>query len=55
MIISKAYATRLIRQGKAIERGRTTTASTWAERAYGSTYVIVDRLDIGRVDHYKDK
>lgn len=54
MIISKAHAQRLARQGKARIRAKTTTARAWEDRAYGRVYRIVDRLDIQRVDHYLD-
>ena len=47
MIISKAYAMRLIKAGKAIaKRGDTCTDN-------GRRYQIVTRLDLQRVDHYE--
>ena len=53
MVISKKYAQKLIKGGKARIIGRTTTAPTWDERAYGETYIIVDRSDLQRVDHIR--
>ena len=55
MIISKSYAQRLVKAGKAKIHGRTTTAPRWIDRAYGTTYVIVTRYDLQRTDHYKEK
>ncbi len=52
MIISKGYAKRLVRQGLAAETGRTTDQVRWAWRYQGHTYVIVDRYDVQRTDHY---
>ncbi len=47
MIITKAYAKRLIKAGKATAKtGDTCTGC-------GRTYQIVTRLDIKRVDHYE--
>ena len=46
MIIAKAYASRLIKQGKARKSGGTTTKD-------GIRYDIIDRLDRQRVDHYE--
>ena len=51
MIISEKYAKELIRDGKAEITGHTTTAQTWDERAYGKTYITLDRFDHQRVDH----
>lgn len=44
MIITRSYANKLVRAGKAVLDGATTTN--------GQRYQIVDRLDIQRVDHY---
>ena len=46
MIISKKYADRLIRKGKAVETALVTTEN-------GDTYQAIDRLDRQRVDHYR--
>jgi hypothetical protein len=47
MIISKAYATRLIKAGRAAAiKGDTCTDN-------GRQYQIVTRLDVQRVDHYE--
>ena len=54
MVISKKYAQKLVREGKARIVGRTTTATTWDDRAYGDIYRVVNRLDIQRVDHYRE-
>lgn len=55
MIIGKAYAQRLQRQGKAtIEDSRTTDQSRWQDRHGGKTYRIVIRHDLQRTDHYED-
>ena len=43
MIISKKYAQKLVREGKASLDGHTKSAITWR---------VVNRLDIQRVDHY---
>ncbi len=46
MIITKKYAQKLIRQGKA------RIATTLKPDEHGVIYVAVDRLDIQRTDHY---
>ena len=51
MIITKNYAKRLIRRGKARVNGHTTTANSWPERSNGRTYAIISRPDLQRVDH----
>jgi len=53
MIITKKYAQRLVREGKATEEGRTTDQARWAERDMGKTYRIVTRHDLQRTDHYE--
>ena len=45
MIISKNYALRLIRQGKAAKGGTTTDS-------VGNRYIVLDRYDLARTDHY---
>ena len=52
MIITKKYAKHLIRYGKAIVLGKTTDQPIWDERHNGKTFVILNRLDQGRTDHY---
>jgi hypothetical protein len=47
MIISKAYAKRLIKAGKTTA----TEGDTCTDN--GRTYQIVTRLDVQRVDHYE--
>jgi hypothetical protein len=47
MIISKKYAMRLIKAGKATA----VEGDTWT--GFGRTYQIVTRLDLQRVDHYE--
>jgi hypothetical protein len=47
MIISKAYAKRLIKAGKA----RAVKGDTCTDN--GRQYQIVTRLDVQRVDHYE--
>ena len=54
MIIDKKYAKRLIKQGKAAEVGLTTDQPPWAQHYQGTTYVIIDRYDLQRADHYED-
>lgn len=54
MIISAHKARKLITDGKAHCVGHTTTAPTWAENAYGTTYAIIDRYDEQRTDHCID-
>lgn len=54
VIISKAYAQRLVHIGKARLGGQTTDAPRWSERYSGHIYTIVDRLDLHRVDHFED-
>lgn len=44
MIITRSYAKRLVREGKAVEDGYTIDD--------GQRYQIVTRYDIQRVDHY---
>ena len=46
MIITKSYANRLLREGKALE---TTTVTD----EKGHTFQAIDRLDKQRVDHYR--
>ena len=46
MTITKRYAERLIREGKAV---KTTTVS----EDNGHRYQAIDRLDLQRVDHYR--
>jgi len=46
MIISKNYALRLIREGKARKAGKLEPDDRYR------VYVIIDRLDLQRVDHY---
>jgi hypothetical protein len=53
MIISKKYAQRLVREGKARIEGRTTTGPYWGCDT-GEVYVIVTRLDKQDTDHYKE-
>jgi len=48
MIISKKYALRLIREGKARKVGKLKPDPNDRYRVY----VIVDRLDLQRTDHY---
>jgi hypothetical protein len=43
MIISKKYAQKLVREGKAKIEGRTTDG-----------YIIITRYDLQRTDHYDD-
>lgn len=50
-IISKEYAQRLIRAGRARESGLTCDGSRWPD---GNHYVIIDRLDRNRTDQYLD-
>ena len=47
MIITKEYADRLIKQGRAAVSGRTVSEN-------GVYYVIVDRYDLQRTDHYRE-
>jgi hypothetical protein len=57
MIISRAYARTLIRQGRAVMAGHTTTAPSWGERYNsGHIYAILDRVDLPeyRTDHCLD-
>ncbi len=49
MIISKAYAKRLTKAGRA----RSVKGDTCTDN--GMTYQIVTRLDVQRVDHYEIK
>jgi len=51
MIITKAYAQALIRDGKARAAGKTSGGDCWPDPP---TYVIVERLDMQRVDHYQE-
>ncbi len=55
MLISKRYAKKLIKEGKAQVDGRTTDQARWEDRDYGRTFVIVRRFDLQRIDHYEDK
>ena len=52
MIISKRYAQKLVREGKATIEGRTTTGNYWGD-SIGTIYTIVIRHDLQRTDHYK--
>ena len=52
MIISKKYAQKLIREGKAIIVNRTTDQKIWIERDYGKTYIVINRFDKQRIDHH---
>jgi len=54
MLITKSHAKRLMRQGKARPVGRTTDQPRWCDRHNGQTYVVLDRLDLHRVDHYRE-
>jgi hypothetical protein len=55
MKITKKYAQRLVREGKArIEDERTTDQARWDERYMGRTYRIVTRFDKQRTDHYEE-
>jgi len=54
MIITKRYAQRLVREGKARLGGQTVRNGTWRDRYMGQVYRILDRLDLQRVDHYLD-
>ena len=45
MIISRSYADRLVRAGRAVKDGATYDG--------GKRYQIVTRLDVQRVDHYE--
>jgi len=47
VVISRRYARELVREGRAREVGVTRGDQDW-ER-----YVIVERLDLQRVDHYR--
>lgn len=49
MVISKQYAKRLVREGKATEQGTTWSGSKKGE---GTEYVVVIRHDLQRTDHY---
>ena len=52
MIITRKYAMRLVREGKARIDGRTTDQARWSDCDNGKTYRIVERLDVQRTDHY---
>jgi len=52
MIITKKYAQKLVREGKARLEGRITDQPRWADRHTGHIYRIVIRHDKCRVDHY---
>ena len=54
MIITKQYAKRLVKEGKATVTGHTTDQARWADREYGKTYAIITRHDKKRVDHCED-
>ena len=49
MIITRRHGRRLIREGRAAIGGVVTGGPYWPE---GNHYVIVDRYDRGRTDHY---
>ena len=53
MIITKKYARKLVKAGKAKIDGRTTDQPTWEQRYGGKTYVVVQRYDLQRTDHYE--
>ena len=54
MIITKKYAKRLVREGKAkLEDGQVTDQARWQERYMGKVYQIVTRYDLQRTDHYE--
>lgn len=55
MIISKKYAKKMIKEGRAQEDGRTTDQPNWEQRYNGKTYVVVQRFDFQRTDHYDDE
>ena len=55
MIISKKYALKLVKEGKAKIEGRITTAPAWSARAYGTTYLMIMRYDKQRTDHAIDE
>ena len=45
MIITKQYAKKLVRQGKAREVGKTSWGARWPDYPH---FVIVERLEVGR-------
>ncbi len=49
MILTRDYAQRLVRAGKAVEEGMMAEPGPWPN---GTHYVILGRTDIGRTDHY---
>ena len=51
MVITKATAKKLIKSGKAREAGETNTQG-WGN-PNGKIYVIAERFDLMRVDHYE--
>lgn len=51
MIISTRYAHSLIRQGKADIIGYVVGDYSFGE--YGTMYIVIDRLDLQRTDHYR--
>ena len=51
MIISTEYAHDLIRQGKADIVGSVVGDDRFGE--YGTMYIVINRLDLQRTDHYK--
>ena len=54
MLITKDYAKRLIKNGKAQAEGHTTDQPTWADCHSGNVYMIVTRFGFQRTDHYLD-
>ena len=52
MIITKGYALRLIRDGKAGKVCITTDQPYWDARADGQTYHVINRYDLHRTDHF---
>ena len=54
MIITKKYAQKLVKGGKAKIEGRTTDQARWQDRDMGKTYAIVTRYDLQRTDHYEE-
>lgn len=49
MIISRKYAKKLVREGKAEETGLTCEGHRWPE---GDHLVVLNRFDLQRTDHY---
>jgi len=51
MIITKKYAKKLVKAGKAKITGQTTDQPRWCDRFQGRTYLIITRYDLCRTDH----